>query len=161
MTESQPAKANILLVGAGPELARGVRAALTPGGYQLDVAATGSQALDLAREASFELMLVNADLHDMNVREFCLHCREAEAGQGLPAVILSTVVSPESIQELLAAGAADVLIVPLELPLLLTRVETRLQMLSLQRELARRDALLEKEAATRRQVEDRVVGGSW
>ena len=156
MTEPQPAEGNILLAGAEPELAGDVRAALTPAGYQVHVVATGGEALELAHEASFDILLVSADLHDMNARQFCLYCREAEATRGLPVLVLSPTVASESIEELLAAGAADVLIAPLELPLLLARVKTRMQMISLERELARRDALLEKETATRRQVEESV-----
>jgi len=156
MTEPQPEKGNILLVGAGPELAGDVRTALTPAGYQVHVAATGGQALELAQEASFNILLVNSDLDDMDVCQFCQHCRDTEATRGLPVMVLSPAVALESIQELLAAGAADILIAPLELPLLRARVETHLQMIALESELARRDALLEKEAATLRQVEESV-----
>jgi PAS domain S-box-containing protein len=156
MTGPQPEKRNILLVGAGPELAGDVRTALTPLGYRVHIAATGGQALELAQEASFDIMLLDADLHDMDARQFCLHCREAEATRGLPILVLSPAVAPESIQELLSAGAADVLTAPLGLPLLRARVETHLQMIALKTELARRDALLEEEAATLRQVEESV-----
>lgn len=146
-------KGNVLLVSAEPELVDAATELLTARRHQVRVAGTGRQALELMRHTSVDIVLLSINLPDMEARQVCQYVQDADRP---PLLVLRQDRSSEAVEEVLPEGAADVLMTPSELPLLVARVETHLQLAALRRELAHRDLLLEQEAAERRLVEESV-----
>jgi PAS domain S-box-containing protein len=156
MTEPQAITGNILLVESEQESDSRLAAMLAAHGHHVRAATTGSQALQLALDASIDILLVRSHLADMDALGLCRRIQADEAGRSLPVLFVSDSPDPESIAELFAAGAVDVLAAPYTEQQLLARVEAYLELASVREELARRDALLEKEADTRREIEESV-----
>jgi PAS domain S-box-containing protein len=156
MIEPQATTGNILLVEPEQESASTLTAMLAEHGHHVRAVTTGSQALELTRDASIDILLVRSRLPDIEARGLCHRIQAKDSGRSLPVLFLSNSADPESVAELFAAGAADVLAIPCTEQQLLARVEAYLELASLHKELARRDTLLEREAATRREVEESV-----
>jgi PAS domain S-box-containing protein len=156
MNEPQSAQGNILLVDATEETINTVTALLTTRGHSVRAVTTGEQALELAQDISPDVLVLGDNLPDMDARALCRHIRAGENTRTLPVLFVTDTVEPETISELFAAGATDVLAKPLEQHLLQARLEAHLELAALRKELALRDDLLEREAASRRQVEESV-----
>ena len=156
MIEPQAIMGNIVLVESEQEPASALAATLTARGHRVRTATTGSEALELVRDAFANMLLVREPLPDMDARQLCRRIEAQDAGRSLPVLFVSDSPDPEGIAGLFAAGVADVLTTPYAEQQLLARVEAYLELASLRKELARRDALLEREAATRREVEESV-----
>jgi PAS domain S-box-containing protein len=156
MFEPRATTGNILLIDAGQESAGASTAMLTSRGHRVHSATTGRQAMEIARDTSLDILLLSNDLPDMDACEFCRRITEGDAGHSLPVLVVTEPVDSETIDELFEAGATDVFARPLDHHQLLARVEAYLELATLRNELARRDALLQRETATRRQVEESV-----
>ena len=156
MIKPQSAQGNILLVEAEQDTVNTLTVLLTARGHRVRAVTTGKQALELAPDASPHILLLSNHPPDMDARELCRRIRAGETTRTLPVLFLSDTADPEIISGLVAAGATDVLARPLEEHLLLTRLEAYLELVALRNELALRDNLLKREAASRRQVEESV-----
>src|SRR5262245_3974547 len=87
-----------------------VRAALEHlGGYEVRTAATGPQALQLARQYPPRLLLLDLDLPGTSGIEVLRELRGIEGLQAVPVVFLTAVVDPRVLAELRALDAQEVL----------------------------------------------------
>ncbi len=153
MNKPRSAQANILVVEARQERARSLTAILVGRGHRVHTATTGDQALGLVQAFSPDILVLSDRLPDMEAGELCSRVLTGETGHNLQILVLSDTRDPKAIAEHLEAGAIDILIEPANEHLLVSRLETALELSRLRGELARRDHLLAEEAATRRQVE--------
>ena len=156
MTEPQLPKGNILLVAIDQETVSTLTDLLVARGFRVHALTTGDRALKEAREISPDLILLDSNLAGMDTQELCQRLRATGIAPASPILVLSDASEPETVSELVAAGATDVLVRAFGEHLLLSRLETALELAVLRRELARRDDLLERETATRMQVEESV-----
>lgn len=156
MGKPRSTKGKILLVGASWEGSDTFTAMLAGQGHEVHAAATGADALKLVRDHAPDVVLLSDSLPDTDARELCRRLQTGEPGRNLPVLFLSSTMSPDAIREIFAAGASDVLVQPLDERLLLSRIETLLELAELRKEIVRRDDLLEREVATRKQVESNL-----
>ena len=156
MFEHQSPKGHILLLEAEQEATSPLADFLKDRGFQVRVVSTPEQALQSLPNLAFDLILLGNTLPAKQAQELCRRIRAAGAAPDLPILALSGTPEPEAISKLIAAGATDLLDVPFEGHLFMARLEAYLEITSLRSELALRDARLEREAASRLQVEDGV-----
>ena len=103
-------KTPILHVEDDVSLQNLVRAALEHlGGYEVRTAASGPQALQLARQDPPRLFLLDLDLPGMSGIELLRALREVEGLRTVPVIFLTAVVDPKVLAEMRALDAQDVL----------------------------------------------------
>ena len=156
MIEPQASKGQILLLEAEQDLTSPLNALLAERGFSVRVVATEEQALQNLRDISVDLILLGSNLSKAQALGLCRRLEAIGTPAAPPVVTLSYDAEPDTVSELLAAGATDVLVSPVEEALLLARLEVHLELGALRNELSLRDALLDEEIASRRQVEESV-----
>ena len=92
-------------------------------GVEVEAAANGVEALVLMQRHSFDLVLMDIHMPEMNGYETTARIREREQGQArVPIIALTADVMPEDIQRCFDAGMDDYLTKPFELSALQAKV---------------------------------------
>jgi two-component system copper resistance phosphate regulon response regulator CusR len=140
----------LLLVEDELEIREFLRTSLEEAGYQVDAAADGKTAEDLAVEASYDVLIVDLGLPDQDGITLILRLRQL--GVSAPVLILSARRSVDDRVKGLEQGGDDYLTKPFALAELLARLRnllkrnntgteaTRLRVLDLELDLLRREA---------------------
>jgi len=116
--------ANILVVDDEPQIRRVLRSTLTSQGYVLTDAKTGEEAIEIARKAKPDLILLDVNMPGMGGIETC---REIRRFSSAPIIML-TVRNAERDKVLaLDAGADDYVVKPFGIEELLARVRASLR----------------------------------
>lgn len=103
-------RTSILHVEDDPSLQNLVKIALEQlGGYAVRTAASGEQALALAREAAPQLLLMDLDLPDMNGIATLKALRALPGLAGVPVVFLTAAGDPAVLAELRSLGVRETL----------------------------------------------------
>jgi two-component system, OmpR family, alkaline phosphatase synthesis response regulator PhoP len=112
----------ILIVEDELHIAEGLRFNLEAEGYQVQVVETGEAALDLLQspETPFDVVVLDVMLPGKD--GFAVMSELRQAGQFVPALMLTARGHPEDILKGFAAGADDYLAKPFELTILLARL---------------------------------------
>jgi CheY-like chemotaxis protein len=106
-------KATILHVEDDASLQKLVRTALEQlGGYAVLTAANGFRALELARQAAPQLLLLDLDLPGMDGVETLHRLRRIEGLQDVPAIFLTAASDARVTDKLRAVGVREVLAKP-------------------------------------------------
>lgn len=100
----------ILFVDPGKTLFHVVRAALSPGGYELRHALDAAEALELCAAGAFELVLTSVQLPGMDGLELCRRLKESSGGGYMPVIILSSSDDPLDVDTAFNSGADDYLL---------------------------------------------------
>jgi two-component system, OmpR family, response regulator len=127
----------ILVIEDDPETAEQLVESLSTHGYQVDLAVTGPQGLELGRSADYAVMTIDRMLPQMDGVAVIRHMRDA--GVTTPALIVSALGEIDDRVRGLRAGGDDYLVKPFAFVELLARVEA----------LARRSATVVKETVLR------------
>lgn len=115
----------ILLVEDDQRIADFVRRGLQAEGYQVELAASGRQALNFAAVGEFQLMILDLGLPDIDGQQVCERMR----AQGVPVPVLM-LTARATLQDKvtgLRAGADDYLTKPFAFEELLARIEALLR----------------------------------
>jgi two-component system response regulator MprA len=115
----------VLIVDDDPELRVFLRTELELDGYSCGEAATGQQALTLARQEHWDLLLLDWSLPDFSGVEICQRLRRTD--QHTPVLMLTARDDVKERVEALDAGADDYLTKPFSLAELLARMRARLR----------------------------------
>src|SRR5439155_23082912 len=114
----------ILVVDDEPQITRVLRRSLATRGYEVQVAASGAEALDLFRPWSPDLVITDLSMPNIGGLELC---RRLRAISRVPIIVLS-VKGEEWIKvEALDAGADDYVTKPFGMDELLARVRAALR----------------------------------
>jgi signal transduction histidine kinase/HPt (histidine-containing phosphotransfer) domain-containing protein/BarA-like signal transduction histidine kinase len=119
--------------------------------YQLEEAGSGKQALKAIKEnGPFDLVLLDVMMPNMTGYDVCTKLREDYSVHELPIIFLTAKNQVADLVESFAVGANDYLSKPVSKHELLTRVETHLKLLDINRNLEQKvtDRTLELERAT-------------
>ena len=116
------AKPLILVVDDDFDLGRMLRLILTSGGYQVEVAHTGGEALAWLADHTPDLMLLDYMLPDMNGFAVLREMRGRESGGRLPVVMITAFSGPQLESESAEAGAQSLLRKPLRPAALLEHI---------------------------------------
>jgi two-component system KDP operon response regulator KdpE len=115
---------NILVVDDEPQIRRVLRSTLTSQGYVLTDAKTGEEAVEIARKAKPDLILLDVNMPGMGGIEAC---REIRRFSSAPIIML-TVRNAERDKVLaLDAGADDYVVKPFGIEELLARIRASLR----------------------------------
>jgi len=119
---SQP---RILVVDDDPATTSVLRRGLTYEGYEVDTAASGEEALTIARERPPEVVLLDIMMPGLDGLEVCRRLRAADAS--LPIILLTAKDSPTDQVEGLDTGADDYITKPFTFEVLLARIRAQLR----------------------------------
>jgi diguanylate cyclase (GGDEF)-like protein len=120
----------VLLVNDQEWSARSLESILEPNGFAVVRAYTGRQALDLARSAEPDLVILDSHMPDLNGNEVCRMLREQTGGIGASTPIIVTTSGPSERRQRLAAlqaGAWEFFGQPLDGEILLLKLSTFVQ----------------------------------
>ena len=108
---------------------------------QVRFANAGRPALDLMREQLPDLVLLDAEMPDMDGYAVCQAMKADPELERIPVIFVTAHDDVESEIRGLTAGAADFISKPVNEPILLARVQTQLRLKRLSDELRRRAAI--------------------
>src|SRR5262249_34704638 len=94
--------------------------------YRLAAAVNGQQALDLIGKESFDLVLLDIDMPEMNGLDVLKAIRDKHSPAELPVVMVTANTRSEEIVGALNLGANDYLTKPIDFPVALARINTLL-----------------------------------
>jgi len=124
----------ILLVEDEPLNIQALSAILQQQGYQLSVATSGQQALDLLTRLRPDLILLDIMMPGMDGFETCRHIKASTAWREIPIIFLTAKTGTEDIVRGFEVGAVDYVAKPFNAHELLARVRTHLALDQLHRE---------------------------
>ncbi|WP_343079704.1 diguanylate cyclase domain-containing protein [Ostreiculturibacter nitratireducens] len=101
--------------------------------------AGGANALRLARELQPDIILLEAQLRDLDGVEICRHLKADPATCSIPVVVVTTAENAAARMPALRAGAEDFLTKPLDEAVLLARLRSLLRAREAENELRLRD----------------------
>jgi two-component system chemotaxis response regulator CheY len=104
----------ILAVDDSPSMREMVRIALDSAGFEVAQAVDGQQALELARQSSFDLVLSDVNMPEMNGIELIRALRAEHSYRHTPILMLTTEASPERKREGKEAGATGWIVKPFD-----------------------------------------------
>jgi two-component system, NtrC family, response regulator HydG len=115
---------SILVVDDEVDTCRNLSDILTDLGYHVDVAHDGPSALELVRQKSYDVALLDLRMPGMNGVELYREIKKLRSGT--VAIIVTAYASSATAEEALAAGAWQILPKPLDFPRLLRVVDEAL-----------------------------------
>ena len=117
--------ARILLVEDDPTLSETLSELLQTQGYEVTLASTGNQALEVTYENSFEIMLFDVNIPDLNGFELLKTLRES--GNSIPCIFLTSLSDIASLSRGFEVGADDYMKKPFDFDELLVRIQAVLR----------------------------------
>ena len=126
--EGAPSEAGLLLVVDDDASNRDVLSRrLERQGHHLRTASSGLEALQLMREARFDLVLLDIMMPDMDGYEVLGKIKADEALRHVPVIMISAIDEVQSVVRCIEAGADDYLTKPFDPTLLRARVSASLE----------------------------------
>lgn len=96
---------------------------LTVKGYEVSGVSTGSEALEKLSKESFDLVLLDIMLPDIDGYEVCRRIKEHPRHSGLPVVMLTAKKSTEDKERATTCGADDYLTKPFKSAMIIEVIE--------------------------------------
>jgi two-component system, OmpR family, KDP operon response regulator KdpE len=118
--------ARILVIDDDPQIRRAMRATLTARDYQVSDARTGQEGLEMLRESSYDLVLLDINMPGMSGLETC---RLIRSGSEIAIIMLTVSNAEKDKVDALDAGADDYITKPFSVPELLARIRATLRRL--------------------------------
>jgi len=125
-----------------------LRETLEPEGYDLGIATTGEEALEIIPSLSPDLILLDIMMPGIGGYETCRRLKNNEATKDIPVIFITTKSETKDIVKGFKSGGVDYILKPFQKEEVCARVETHLELLdlrqSLEKENQRINELLEK-----------------
>jgi PAS domain S-box-containing protein len=103
-------------------------------GYAVDEARGGAEALESIDANTFDIVLLDIMMPDINGIEVLQTIRESQSRTELPVIMVTAKGMSEDIVEALEAGANDYVTKPPDMPVICARIEIQLELLRLRRQ---------------------------
>ena len=113
-------------------------------GYKVRPVPSGILALQAARKAPPDLILLDINMPEMNGYEVCQHLKADESLRGIPVIFISALNENLDKVNAFAIGGVDYITKPFQMEELHARVETHLKLRRLQVELEQANSTLER-----------------
>jgi len=146
--EKDPAPPTVLVVDDAPANLS-LLAGLLNKSYRVKLAPSGAKALELARRATPDLVLLDVMMPEMDGYEVCRRLKADPATSRIPVLFLTAMSQPEDEARGFEVGAADFIQKPISPAIVQARVRTHLQIKAYQDQLSRHNAWLQAELAQR------------
>lgn len=148
--------AKVLLVDDNPTNLTVLWRALEGEAYEVMVATSGPQALQLVRSERPDLILLDVMMPNMDGFETCRRLQEDDATRDIPVIFITARDDTEALVEGLRVGGRDFVVKPFRTDEVLARTRTHLERARLAQTLADRNRELEeKNAQLQREIDRR------
>lgn len=127
--------ATLLIVDDKPQNLRLISDFLAEQGFDLMLSRSGAQAIDKARLAAPDLILLDVRMPDLDGFEVCRQLKEDPRTASVPVIFMTAVDDTEHKVEGFRLGAVDYITKPIQREELLVRIQHQLQLYRLQHEL--------------------------
>ena len=117
----------VLLVEDNEESREGLSRYLRRNGYEILLAVDGRQAVDVARAAVPDLILIDLNLPVLDGWEATRQLKVGSETRGIPVIALTAHAMAGDREKALEAGCDDYDTKPIEFPRLLTKIESLLE----------------------------------
>lgn len=151
-TATQKPVPNILVVDDEPDNRRLLNRILSRTG-RITEAPDGRTALDLLAAETFDLVLLDIMMPDMTGLDVLQHIRRDHATADLPVILISALAESDDIVRGLQLAANDYIVKPIDIDVVMARVDTHLKLK--QTSDLQKQAIVELEAA--QQMKDRLL----
>ncbi|MBD2112171.1 MULTISPECIES: response regulator [Cyanophyceae] len=153
MSEDAAKTASILVVDDTPTNLDVLFDFLNNAGFKVLFAEDGESALEKARYANPDLILLDILMPGMDGFETCRRLKQQETTAAIPVIFLTALTETTDKVKGLALGAVDFITKPLQYEEVLARVKTHLRLQSLTQQLQAQNLLLEREVQERTEAE--------
>ncbi|MBD2109622.1 response regulator [Nodosilinea sp. FACHB-13] len=153
MSEDAAKTASILVVDDTPTNLDVLFDFLNNAGFRVLFAEDGESALEKARYANPDLILLDILMPGMDGFETCRRLKQQETTAAIPVIFLTALTETTDKVKGLALGAVDFITKPLQYEEVLARVKTHLRLQSLAQQLQAQNLLLEREVQERTEAE--------
>ena len=119
--------ATILVVDDEPQIRRVMRTTLVANGYEMAEARNGDAALEMIRNARYDLVLLDMNMPGRSGLDTCRAIRELRPGLDLAIIVLTIRGAEKDKVNALDAGADDYITKPYSTPELLARIRAALR----------------------------------
>lgn len=141
--------AAVLIVDDVPDNLDILCRSLDKAAYDVLVATSGAQAIDIATRAHPELILLDVMMPEMDGYEACRRLKAQESTRDIPVIFLTALTQPEQIVTGFRVGGIDYITKPFHQEEVLIRIQTHLERTRLASELARLNGELEAQVQAR------------
>lgn len=117
--------------------------------YDVEYALNGSDALELVVSESFDLVLLDIMMPEMDGFEVCKKIKQHEKNKDLPIIFITAKTDTESIQKAFNYGGVDYVSKPFNIDELLARVKTHVELKASKDQLKTVNKWLEEKVAER------------
>ena len=155
MAEEREKKYKILIVDDVPKNIQVVANILQGEGFNMAFAQSGPAALEMIRSTSFDLVLLDIMMPEMDGFEVCRRIREYSDTRDIPVLFLTAKTETESLVRGFEVGAMDYVVKPVNEAELLARVKTHLELYRSRKALEATNTRLKTEIIERRRAEQR------
>lgn len=143
----------ILIVDDTPKNIQILGKILRDEGYQINVAQDGKQALNVLSKVDLDLILLDIMMPEMDGFETCQHLKSDPETQEIPVIFLTAKTEVEDIVKGFELGAVDYISKPFQIPELLARVRTHLQLRKEIQDRKRRELVILEELEQARKTQ--------
>ena len=119
---------NILIVDDVPKNIQIIASLLGDEEYNISYATNGRQALEQVVENSFDLVLLDIMMPEMNGYEVCKEIKKIRFANEIPIIFITAKTDEDSLLEAFQAGGQDYVTKPFKAPELMARIKTHLKL---------------------------------
>lgn len=142
-------KFSILIVDDNPKNLQVLGNTLKNRDYKVEFAINGYKALEWLEQRSFDLVLLDVMMPEMDGYEVCRKLRDKKSLENTPVIFLTAKSDTEGVVKGFEAGAQDYITKPFNTPELLIRVKTQLELKDSREKLQSVNKWLETEVKLR------------
>jgi adenylate cyclase len=151
-------KGQVLVVDDVPTNLNLLSNALRQQGYQIQVAASGKEAIEVIESSLPDVILLDIMMPDMDGYAVCDQLKSSPTSQEIPIIFVSAVHDAASKVRAFTAGGADYVTKPFQLEEVLARVDNQMRLRQLQKRLEAQNLRLQAEMQEREKAEARYRG---
>ena len=148
---------SILIVDDVPANLNLLTSILKQRGYKVRPAPSGSLALEAARHAPPDLILLDIHMPEMDGFEVCRRLKAEEALDEIPVLFISALTETKDKIHAFDAGGVDYITKPFQVEEVLARVRTHLELRHTRRELKRKNKRLKKTVSELKNTQIRLI----
>lgn len=154
---AKPYQADILAIDDTPENLQLLSQLLTERHYKVRSVTKGKTALRAAQAAPPDLILLDVNMPEMNGYEVCQQLKADERTCDVPVIFISALGETLDKVKAFQVGGVDYVTKPFQVEEVLARIETHLQLRSLQRQLQQQNAQLQQEIRERQLAQEKFT----